>query len=133
MGMNAEVERLIVDGLRDLDPVLIYRFGSYARQQTHSESDVDVAFLSRRRLVPYDVFMCAQQLAGQLHRDVDLVDVSRASAVLKAQVVESGRCLYAESERLRDEFEMYALSDYARANEERREIWQQAGDILRAR
>lgn len=131
--MNSESVRIIVEGLQELEPILVYLFGSHAKGLDRAESDVDVAFLARQRFTPYDVFMVAQRLAAKLHRDVDLIDLSRASAVTKAQVVVTGRCLYAESERIRDEFEMYALSDYARANEERREILQHAGDIIRAR
>ncbi len=38
------------------------------------------------------------------------------------QVLSSGHCLAAPNERARQEFEMYAFADYARLNEERREI-----------
>jgi hypothetical protein len=52
---------------------------------------------------------------------VDLVDLARAPAVLRAQVVARGRCLHATDALEAAAFEMYALSDYARLSEERRE------------
>jgi len=55
-------------------------------------------------------------------RDVDLVDLRSASTVMRFQVVSTGRrllCLDQEAVAL---FEMYALADYCRLNEERRAI-----------
>lgn len=54
--------------------------------------------------------------------DVDLVDLRSASTVMRMQVLSTGTCLTTEDDRARREFEMYAYSDYARLNEERREI-----------
>ncbi len=131
--MKPDFERVIVEELESLRPRLIYIFGSHAAGTPRSDSDMDVAFLSQQRHDSYTVFMVAQKAASRLHREVDLIDLARATAVLKAQVVSTGRCIYAESERVRDEFEMYALSDYARANEERKEVLKTARDILSAR
>jgi uncharacterized protein len=61
-------------------------------------------------------------LAIQFHRDVDLVDLHSASTVMRMQILSTGTCLIAEGEGARRAFEMYAYSDYARLNEERREI-----------
>jgi uncharacterized protein len=58
----------------------------------------------------------------QLHRDVDLVDLRSASTVMRMQVISTGECLTAADEAARREFEMYTYSDYARLNEERRDI-----------
>ena len=67
-------------------------------------------------------FELAQELAGQLHRDVDLVDLRTASTVMRMQVLSTGTCLDTQDESARREFEMYAYSDYARLNEERKGI-----------
>ncbi len=58
----------------------------------------------------------------QLHRDVDLVDLRNASTVMRVQVLSTGTCLDTQNESVCQEFETYAYSDYARLNEERREI-----------
>lgn len=42
--------------------------------------------------------------------------------VMRMQVISTGECLDAPNESARREFEMYTYSDYARLNEERREI-----------
>jgi hypothetical protein len=49
------------------------------------------------------VFLAAQELAAAFGRDVDLVDLSRASAVLKAEVLRSGQRLFVGAARRADE------------------------------
>jgi len=104
------------------DLVALYRFGSQTKRNIRPESDVDLAVLARNPIPALRRFELAQELAAQLHRDVDLVDLRTASTVMRMQVISTGECLAAPEEAARREFEMYAYSDYARLNEERREI-----------
>ncbi|MCC6619667.1 MAG: nucleotidyltransferase domain-containing protein [Deltaproteobacteria bacterium] len=101
---------------------LVYLFGSHAAGATHPESDVDLAVLSRHPIGAMARFELAQALAGRLGREVDLVDLSSASTVLRKEVVAHGRLLHASAPRARADFEWRALADYARLNEERRPI-----------
>jgi predicted nucleotidyltransferase len=114
----------LIAQIRKAIPNLIacYRFGSTERGHTRPDSDVDLAILSDKTLSELDRFELAQDLAIQLHRDVDLIDLRAASTVMRMQVLSTGTCLTSEDERARREFEMYTYSDYARLNEERREI-----------
>lgn len=102
--------------------IALYRFGSQAKGTARPASDVDLAILSRVALSQLRRFELAQDLAIQLHRDVDLVDLRSASTVMRMQILSTGTSLTTEDEQARREFEMYAYSDYARLNEERREI-----------
>lgn len=113
----SEYIRKAVPGL-----IALYRFGSQANGTARPASDIDLAILSREPMPNLRRFELAQELATQLHRDVDLVDLRTASAVMKMQVLSTGACLDSQDESARREFEMYAYSDYARLNEERREI-----------
>ena len=110
--------------MKPLDPVLIYGFGSFFSGQPRPDSDVDIAYLSRRDVPSLENFRLSQELGTLFSRDVDLIPLKTADAVFRARVLETGRLLYCADERERAEFEMYALSDYARLNEERREILQ---------
>ena len=116
---------IVEAALRPFAPLVVYLFGSCASDRLRPDSDVDLAFLPAQPAEPYAVYCAAQELASQLGRDVDLVDLSHASAVLKAQVVGTGQRLLTRDAYRAAEFEMYALSDYARANEERREVLDQ--------
>jgi predicted nucleotidyltransferase len=102
--------------------IAIYVYGSFARGEMRADSDIDVAFLHEREFDPVEVFTIAQELASSVHRDVDLIDLHRAPTALRAQVIGEGRRIHTGDELLAGTFEMYTLSDYARLNEERREI-----------
>ena len=117
-------DNALIEQIRQSVPDLIalYRFGSQAKGAARPESDVDLAVLARDPISNLCRFELAQELATQLHRDVDLVDLRAASTVMRMQVISTGECLDAPDEPARREFEMYAYSDYARLNEERRGI-----------
>lgn len=119
MGDTALIEhiRKSIPGL-----IALYRFGSQVKGTARPESDIDLAVLARDHVPNLRRFELAQELAIQLHHDVDLVDLRTASTVMRMQVISTGTCLGATDEQARREFEMYAYSDYARLNEERREI-----------
>ena len=114
----------LIEYIRQSVPGLIalYRFGSQAKGTARRESDVDLAVLARDPIPNLRRFELTQELAVQLHRDVDLVDLRNASTVMRMQVLSTGTCLDTQDESARREFEMYAYSDYARLNEERHEI-----------
>lgn len=117
-------EELIIEHLRAAVPTvaLIYLFGSRASDRDRNSSDFDVAFLADQSPAAAERFEIAQALACRLNQDVDLIDLGQASDVVKVQVIGKGRVLFSSSRNRRLEFEMYALSNYARLNEERAPI-----------
>jgi len=117
-------DHALIEHIRKSVPSLIalYRFGSQAKGTARRDSDVDLAVLARDPIPNLRRFELTQELAVQLHRNVDLVDLRNASTVMRMQVLSTGTCLDTQNESARREFEMYAYSDYARLNEERREI-----------
>ena len=117
-------DNALIEHIRQSVPNLIalYRFGSQAKGTAHPESDLDLAVLARDPIPAMRRFELAQELAIQFHRDVDHIDLRSASTVMRMQVISTGTCLDAPDEPARREFEMYAYSDYARLNEERRDI-----------
>ena len=102
--------------------IALYRFGSQTKGTARPDSDVDLALLARDPIPAIRRFELAQDLAIQLHCEVDLVDLRSVSTVMRMQVVSTGECLNAPNESARREFEMYVYSDYARLNEERHDI-----------
>lgn len=98
---------------------LVILFGSAASKRMRPDSDIDIAFLSKQKTGAYDTFMLAQELSGLLGRDVDIVDMSRASSVFKAQIVGKGEIIYDCDVYTSGLFRMRALKEYALLNEER--------------
>lgn len=119
----------LVDRLREEFPGLIsvYRFGGFGTEYEHPESDLDLAVYAGRPLPVVKLWRVAQQLAADVGRDVDIVDLASASTVMRAQVIHGGERVYCADELACETFEDYVYSSYARLNEERRGILE---DIL---
>lgn len=102
--------------------IALYRFGSQTKGSARPESNVDLAVLAHNPIPNVRLFELAQDMAVQLHQDVDLIYLRVVSTVMRMQVFSTGVCLDAPNEPALREFEMYAYSDCARLNEERRSI-----------
>jgi predicted nucleotidyltransferase len=102
--------------------IAVYRFGSTVGGQLQPESDVDLAVLAADPIDPVTRFRLQEDLARQMGRDVDLIDLRRASTVMRMQVIGSGCQLAVYDAKTLEAFEDQAYSSYARLNEERREI-----------
>lgn len=100
----------------------VYRFGTWGTPDERTNSDIDIAVLAEAPLPPERCWDVAQQLAGRLGRDVDLVDLRSASTVLTARVVSQGERLFCLNEAVCEAWEDYIYAAYARLNEERRAI-----------
>lgn len=115
--------------INELDPDLIYIFGSYAKNRARENSDLDIAFLSDRYFNEYETFLTAQELADKLKCEVDLIDLKKASTVLKVQVIK-GQLIYNRDNNKKMFFEMQAFRDYAKLNEERKVVLQKMQSSL---
>jgi len=120
--MNPEAVTKIRKELAFLKPAAVYLFGSNAVGRARPDSDLDLAFLSEGSISGSQLLEARIQLAEALGRDVDLIDLAKSSTVLRKEVLAGGQLLYETMPERRAEFEMYALSDYARLNEERAPI-----------
>lgn len=110
---------LIID---KLNPTIVYVFASFARGELRDDSDIDIAFLSNEKFSAYEIFMLAQELAEIYNREVDLIDLCKASTVFKAQIVGTGDVIYCTDENTKINFEIRAFKEYALLNEEREVI-----------
>lgn len=106
-----------------ISPYLIILFGSAAKGNLRKDSDIDIAFLSEKHFDDYDIYIYSQELADILGRDVDLVNLEKASTVFKAQIIGTGKVIYCTDEKKRMLFYMLTYKKYARLNEERQCIF----------
>lgn len=109
----------LIEHLRRAIPSLlaVYVFGSVASGRDHPDSDLDLAILAGDSPDPARLWEIAQGLEGG--RDIDLVDLGEASAVMRMQVVSSGGRVFCADPPRCEGFEDFVYSDYARLNEER--------------
>ena len=105
--------------IKNLNPILVYLFGSYAKETNNKNSDIDLAFLSDTDLSDYEIYLLSQDLAETLEIEVDLIDLKKASTVFKAQVIGTGKTIYCKDNIKKMYFEMQAFKDYAVLNEQR--------------
>lgn len=105
--------------IEKLSAYLVILFGSAASNKMRPDSDIDIAFLSMRKTGEYETFMLAQELSGMIGREIDLVDMDRASSVFRVQILGKGMTVYNSDDYKSSLFKIRALKDYAILNEER--------------
>lgn len=122
--MAATCSEMIINRILKTIPQVwaIYRFGSAGTPFERPDSDIDLAILAPNPLDNLARWELAQTLAISLNKDVDLVDLQRASTVLRHQIVSHGQCIYCANRFTTEEFESRTLSDYVRLNESRQQI-----------
>ena len=93
------------EGLR-----LVLLFGSAVSGKIHRKSDIDLAFLFDK---PVDILALTNRVIRLLHTDnVDVVDLRRASPLLKYSAVRHGKPLYEREHGIFNEFYSLAFRMY---------------------
>ena len=93
------------EGLR-----LVILFGSAASGKTHRGSDIDIAFLFEESV---DVLERTNTVLRLLHNDnVDVIDLRRASPLLKFSVVKEGKLLFEKNHGIFNQFCSLAFRMY---------------------
>jgi len=108
--------------IRAFNPYLIYIFGSTVKNRDRGESDIDIAILTGKRVDEYELFILSQKLADILKKEVDLIDLNKASTVFKIQIIKTGKLIYNSNNLKKMYFQMRTMKDYALLNEERQEV-----------
>ncbi|MDX8397224.1 MAG: nucleotidyltransferase domain-containing protein [Mariprofundaceae bacterium] len=116
------LQRGILESIPDVQAV--YLFGSAARGELREDSDIDLAFWTQQSLSSTVLWKLRQELAIIARRDVDLIELKTASAVLKMQVLMHGKRIMCRDFQACEQFEDFCFADYARLNEERQYILQ---------
>jgi len=99
--------------------VAVYVFGSAGSAGERADSDVDMAILPATPIGAKASWELGQEVAADIGRDVDLVDLLAASTVMRGQAISTGSRIYCADENACAAFEDYAYASYARLNEER--------------
>ena len=122
-------ERHLIGKFPDL--LAIYLFGSYSTPYETKESDIDLALITTKPLDSVILWNTAQQIAIEMNRDVDLIDLKEASTVFRYQVLTTGMRMYCTDPKECDAIENSYLSMYLRFQEERHDIIENIVEKLR--
>lgn len=97
------------EGFEGLQLVLV--FGSVVSGVVHKQSDIDLAFLFDK---PVDILALTNRVIRLLHTDnVDVIDLKRASPLLRFSAAKNGRPIYERSPGVFNEFCSLAFRMYA--------------------
>ncbi len=118
------IEQMV--GVLEADPRIAaaYLFGSVARGEAKSASDLDMALLPfpGRSFGSMDLLKMGGLLGGCCHCDVDLGVLSSSNLVYAREAVLKGRRIYCRDRAFCDLFVATLLGLYAQLREERKEI-----------
>ena len=135
--MNSEtIVKTVLSFYPDVEA--IYLFGSYLTPDQQKDSDVDIAVLFPHEKAKLLKNIAMSDFRGALEnvlkRTVDLINLRTVNTVFENEIIQHGRVIYRQNERVVDEFEMLALSFYQKLNEERAGILEdilETGKILK--
>lgn len=92
-------------------------FGSAGTVDERRDSDVDIAVLYEAPCISLDALR--DSLEARLAKTVDLIDLRRAPAVLRKEIVLTGRRILCHDPLAADAFEAHILSAYQKLSQER--------------
>lgn len=94
---------------------LLVQFGSTVEGKTHQESDVDIAYLSAKKLGIMEEGRLILDLAQTLKipiEKIDLGNIKGASSLFLKQIFDKGRPLYEIESSLFNEYQIYAYKRF---------------------
>ncbi len=123
MDLKTEDLNNLIEFIRKkLDPLFIVVFGSAAKGSLKADSDIDVGFYSDATFCNNVLFEISGELAAMLGKDIDLIDIKKASTVFRFQILSTGKIVYSKNEEITKTFKIMVFKDYCKLNEERKEI-----------
>jgi predicted nucleotidyltransferase len=105
-----DIKERLAPLFRKKEPQLVLLFGSMAKGGVHGKSDIDLGFLFDQ---PADVLALTNDVVKLLHSNrVDVVDLQRASPLLRFSAARTGTVLYERSVGLFNQFLSLAFRMY---------------------
>ena len=112
----------LLKSLFNSDLLAIYIFGSSITEYERQTSDIDIAIMCKSKVDKLSLWEVTQEIAIELKRDIDLLDLKSASTVMQMQVVANGKRIFCADNEFCEKFEDFVFSSYALLNEERKGI-----------
>ena len=93
------------------DFLLVFLFGSFAKDCSTIDSDVDVAIMFKNIPDFYEVNDLKDELSSHIGRDVDILVLNTASPIIRTQVLKYGRLIKKDS-KVYNDFFVRTLNEY---------------------
>ena len=120
MGKYHDLRRVLLPLIDRKDFLLVFLFGSFAKECATDESDVDVAIMFEKLPDFYETSNLEDQLSSHIGRDVDILVLNTASPVIRVQVLKYG-LLIRKDEKVYNDFFVRTLNEYSDLKYLRRE------------
>ncbi len=105
-----EISERLAPLFKEEELQLVLLFGSLPSGRLHRQSDIDLAFLFNR---PVNILELTNRIIRLLHTDnVDVVDLRRASSLLRFSIAKTAKVLYERSPGVFNEFYSLAFRMY---------------------
>ncbi len=116
--MSLDYEKIVSNILKKEDYIILsYLFGSYARGDMNSLSDLDVGVLYASEIDSHRKYEHRLKLTGELAaackiNKIDIIDMEKSSVLLNYNIIKHGKILKSLNENKRIEFETRIISRY---------------------
>jgi len=116
--MSLDYEKIVSNILKKEDYIILsYLFGSYARGDMNSLSDLDVGVLYAPEIDSHRKYEHSLKLSGELAsackiNKIDIIDMEKSSVLLNYNIIKNGKILKSLDENKRIEFETRIISRY---------------------
>lgn len=109
--------------IKKFDPLAIILFGSFSRNSSNEESDIDIAIISDN-LDKKNIFKEKQNLQQLVNRDVDLLNLKSDDMYdsIRYEILMNGIVLYCKDEYKYDLYKIDMIREYIELNESRKDI-----------
>jgi len=84
---------------------------------------MEIGCLHINNIDNYQLFLHSHKLAESMGKEVDFINLKKSNTVFNIQVIQ-GKLIYNNNNLKKMKFELKILREYAKLNEERREILQ---------
>ncbi len=92
--MDAKINQIIIDIIKPFNPKEIAVFGSYARGQMTSQSDIDILVDFDENTTLFDVGGMYMDLKESLKRKIDLVSKSGLNKLFEPYIMQDLKIIY---------------------------------------
>ena len=107
--MKETIDKIKEIIIEEINCEAIVLFGSYSRNTQNEESDIDIAFKSKREISKKEIFYLKQELEEVAKKEIDLINLDDIGDAFRYEILINGNTLYCENEL---KFELYKLDMY---------------------